>query len=424
MTMYWAHFLHLYQPPWQDLDVLKKINEECYEPLLLMMKRHQNARITLNVQGCLLEMLAQLNLHKTIDLLNELNEEGRIEIVGSANFHPILPIIPKSEIVRQVKLQEETIHKYINHNWVKKGFFPPEMAVSPKITKTIKDLGYEWMIMDGIANQGEWPRDFFKQTESGLITLFRDTYTSNEIAFKKINAQEFVDKLETLYGDKYNSNHNHYIITAMDGETFGHHIKFYETSFLGKVFSILEDNPNIEIKLISELIHPAGNKEIFPVYSNGKIHASTWSTMYEDLESNVPYPLWTHPLNPLHKFEYRMLKNLYKLMEILENKVKDHTDNQSFNHYYTTARFFYDRALHSCWLWWSSMRPHWSPNLIYKGMDLVLKTALNAQLALINIKVGTGDEFYSIIIGNMEKLMTNMIEQESRGQRVRTFDID
>ncbi|MHA1620186.1 MAG: hypothetical protein ACTSVZ_12990, partial [Promethearchaeota archaeon] len=89
--------------------------------------------------------------------------------------------------------------------------------------------------------------------------------------------------------------------------------------------------------------------------------------------------------------------------------------------YYRTARYFYDESLHSCWLWWASMRPMWSPNLIYKGLDLINRTALNAQLALINLQNGQGDEFYSIVIDNGEKIMGEIMEQELAGRRVRTF---
>ncbi len=422
--MYWAPFLHLYQPPWQDMDVLRRINQECYEPLLLMMKRHENAKITLNVQGCLLDMLADLELDRTIHLLQELYDEGKIELVGSGKFHPILPIIPKSEIHRQVNLHKKTIKQYIDEDWEPKGFFPPEMAVSPNICNTVSNMGYQWMIMDGIANQNRWPNDYIQQSEHGLINLFRDTYISNEIAFKKIDAQQFVHKLETMYDDKNHPQYDHYVIVAMDGETFGHHIKYYETSFLGKVFSILEDRQTVEIKLISELVERSKQGKLFPVQNDATIRKSTWSTMGDDIASNVPYPLWTHPLNPLHKHEYRMLKNLYKLMDMLENHARSHLEKRNFKNYYNTARHFYDRALHSCWLWWSSMRPHWSPNLIYKGMDLVMKSAMNAQLALINVKVGEGDEYYGIIMDNMEKLMNAMITQESRGQHLRTFSID
>jgi len=422
--MYWAPFLHLYQPPWQDINVLKKINEECYLPLLLMMERHENAKITLNVQGCLLDMLSELEMQRTISLLKDLYKEGKVELVGSAKFHPILPIIPESEINRQVKLNEQTIKNHIDESWEDSGFFPPEMAVSPKICDTVNSLGYDWMIMDGIANQKQWPTDYIQKTKCGLIALYRDTYLSNEIAFKKINAQNFVNKLEFMYNDYENPENDHYVITAMDGETFGHHIKYYETSFLGKAISLIEDNPNIEIKLISDLLEKSKKEDLFTIHNDAKIRASTWSTMGDDVASNVPYPLWTHPLNPLHKFEYRMLKNLFKLMDIVEQQVRKNKNNQSFMNYYETSRYFYDRALHSCWLWWSSMRPHWSPNLIYKGLDLVMKTAMNAQLALINLKIGKGDEYYTIIIDNMEKVMNTMISQEAQGQRVRTFDVE
>ncbi len=62
MTIYWAPFLHAYQPPWQDIKVLKQIYEECYMPLLSMLERHENVKLTLNIQGCLLDQLARMNL--------------------------------------------------------------------------------------------------------------------------------------------------------------------------------------------------------------------------------------------------------------------------------------------------------------------------------------------------------------------------
>ena len=67
------------------------------------------------------------------------------------------------------------------------------------------------------------------------------------------------------------------------------------------------------------------------------------------------------------------------------------------------------------------MKPMWSPNLIYKGADLIMKAALNAQLALINLKIGAGDEDYGIIMDNTKKLMNEIIDQEATGQKVRTY---
>ena len=376
-----------------------------------MLNRHPNAKITLNIQGCLLDMLQENGLTETLDLLRTLVGSGKIELVGSAKFHPILPLIPKAEIKTQIQMNEESIKRHIQPHFAKKGFFPPEMSVSPDLCNNIKECGYKWMIMDGIANTGNWPTDYIQKCSKGLLRVFRDTFLSNDIAFKKTTALDFVNRLATIYGNSY----DHYIITAMDGETFGHHIKYYETSFLGKAFSLIEDRSDIEIVFISELI------EHFPISEGTTINSSSWSTDRSDLESNVPFPLWKHPLNPVHKYQYRMLKSLYKIMDLLENQLNHNGTNKQFMEYYRTSRFFYNSALHSCWLWWASMRPHWSPNLVYKGLDLVVKTALNAQLALINLKVGKGNEYYENIIDYMEKIMNEMVNQELEGQRLVTF---
>ncbi len=412
MTVYWAPFLHAYQPPWQSVEVFKQIYKECYMPLLSMLERHQNVKITINIQGCLLDQFAELNLIEARDIMRDLIDVKKIELVGSAKYHPILPLIPPNEITHQIKLNNIEISKHFPKS-VQKGFFPPEMAVSPELCSIIKNSGFEWMIMDGIANTDTWPNNYIQKSSSSLLTFFRDTYISNLISFNKIDAQGFVNHLLSM--NEKNPSENYYIITAQDAETFGHHIKYYETSFLGKVFSLIEDIPEIQISFISDL------KNNFPIQNGKAIRSSSWSTDWSDISSNVPYPLWIHPLNPVHKYQYRMLKALYKLMEILDSKAPKDTKNENFLHYYTTARYFYDEALHSCWLWWGNKVSMWSPNLIYKGIDLVMKTALNAQLALINLKFGVGDELYSIIMDNNEKLMNEMIVQESQGQQLKTF---
>jgi len=413
MTTYWAPLLHVYQPPWQDLEILKNIYKECYMPLLTMLERHENVKITLNIQGCLLDLLSKMGLEDAREILRGLIKNGKVELTGSAKYHPILPLIPKEEVIHQIKINEKTLKNHFS-SWTSKGFFPPEMAISPDLCKTIKNNGYSWTILDGIANSDDWPYDYVQKCDSGLITFFRDSYVSNMISFAKIDAQGFVSKISSMYNQK--SGENSYIITSQDAETFGHHIKFYETSFLGKTFSLIEDRDDIKMCFLSDL------PKLFPVRKNKKqIKSSSWSTTSSDIASRVPYPLWSNPLNPVHKYQYRMLKALYKLMEIVEKQKGIYKINTGFQNYYRTARYFYDQSLHSCWLWWASMNPMWDPNLIYKGADLIMKTSLNAQLALINLRIGSGDEFYGIIMDNMEKLMTEMINQEAEGQKIRTF---
>ncbi|MFW9938963.1 MAG: hypothetical protein ACFFD5_15055 [Candidatus Thorarchaeota archaeon] len=376
MTTFWAPLLHIYQPPTQDIEILKQINKDCYKPLLSVLEEHDNAKFCLNINGILIEMLYELDLTDTIELLKKLVSEHKIEIVGTAKFHPILPLIPKKESEHQIRMNEEINRKEFI-NWQRKGFFPPEMSISSEVAKFIRDLGYKWVIMSGIACTEEWPYDRIYTSPNGLQLYFRDDIISNKIAFNKIKPKDFIIEIKNMYKNKKLGFQNKtYVITALDGETFGHHIKNYEKNFLEKVieYSKLED---IKIVFISDLdkYFPIDRKKIIP-------RESSWSTTQEDLNLKIPYPLWNHPNNNIHKYYWKIINSLNNLMNLADNI--DLPNNWDIENYYKTARYFYDRSLHSCPLWWANPnRGIWSPNLIYKGLELLTKAAINAQLALV-----------------------------------------
>ena len=49
-------------------------------------------------------------------------------------------------------------------------------------------------------------------------------------------------------------------------------------------------------------------------------------------------------------------------------------------------------------MWWSnSIHGMWSPNLIYKGVDLLMRAALNAQLALVQAGIEEGEGYFDSI---------------------------
>ncbi|MFX1589866.1 MAG: hypothetical protein ACFFC1_17120, partial [Promethearchaeota archaeon] len=191
MTTFWAPLLHIYQPPTQDIEILKQINKDCYKPLLSVLEEHDNAKFCLNINGILIEMLYELDLTDTIELLKKLVSEHKIEIVGTAKFHPILPLIPKKESEHQIRMNEEINRKEFI-NWQRKGFFPPEMSISSEVAKFIRDLGYKWVIMSGIACTEEWPYDRIYTSPNGLQLYFRDDIISNKIAFNKIKPKDFI----------------------------------------------------------------------------------------------------------------------------------------------------------------------------------------------------------------------------------------
>jgi alpha-amylase/alpha-mannosidase (GH57 family) len=413
MTVFWAPLLHIYQPPTQEIEILKKINQECYIPLFSTIDNYDNAKFTLNISGCLVNLLYEYGMADTMDRLKNLVSENKIEILGTAKYHPILPLIPEKEILHQIGMNEEINRKEFGNIWEKKGFFPPELAVSPKVTKIVYKLGYKWIIMSGIAcpveeKEVDWPYDKIYCSPNGLQLYFRDDILSNKIAFKKTTAKDFIKSLRKIFISKEDHNELHdkvrdrYVLTAVDGETFGWHVKNYEKVFLGKVLELILNSENsddnnlkfeekIKVVFISELENyfPISNKNINP-------RDSSWSASYEDIINKIPYPLWNHPENSVHKFYWKIVKSLNNLMNLAGNL--DFTGKWEIENYYNTARWFYDRGLHSCPLWWSnSLHGMWSPNLIYNGMELLIKASLNAQLALVNAGIDSGDGYFDSI---------------------------
>lgn len=382
MTSFYSSLLHIYQPPTQDVDVLKRINKECYEPLFSVIEENENAKFSLNVNGVLIEMLLNHGMGETVEKIKNLHQEGKIEILGTAKFHPILPLIPEKEISRQITLNEE-LNQEVFPGWKPQGFFPPEMAISPEVADLIKLNGYKWVILSGIACPTDWAYNRIYQTPKGLQLFFRDDILSNKIAFKNITPKDFVKSLNSIFlpeeyekdiNEKENNN-NRYVISAMDGETFGHHIANYEKTFLDKLLKLCKKE-EIKMTFISELdgYFPISEKKINP-------KSSSWSTTNADLLASVPYPLWKHPDNDVHRYYWKIMKSLHKLIEMADKL--DLTQSWDVENHYNTARWFFDRGIYSCPAWWANpLKGMWSPNLIYKGVELLMRAALNAQLAL------------------------------------------
>jgi len=378
MTTYWAPLLHAYQPPTQDVGILRKIDKECYKPLFSMLEEHDNVKICLNISGILIELLREFDLDDTIEQVQNLVADQKLEILGTAKFHPILPLIPEKEAQRQILLNEDVNRKEFN-NWEKNGFFPPELSISSKVAKFIRQSGYEWVIMSGLACPLEWPYEYIYSSPNGLKLFFRDDILSNKVAFNDITAKEFVEQLNTTFNEKNeNKQGNRYFITAMDSETFGHHIKKFERIFLSKTLELINDQNEIQLAFISEL------DKHFPIHKEKIIpRDSSWSTTHNDMKANIPYPLWDHPDNTIHKLYWKIMRSLNNLMSLIGNL--DSTQDWEVENYCNTARWFYDRGICSDCTWWANPdRGTWSPNLIYKGIELLMKSALNAQLALVH----------------------------------------
>ncbi len=350
--MYWANFLHIYQPAEQQPDVLEAIVAQSYRPLLEGLKKHKRVNLTLNISGALFELFDKYGYKDLIDILRDLGKENRIEFTSSTKYHALLPFLSEDEIIRQVKINDETNKFFLGGAYKPRGFFPPEMAYSENLPAIIYSLGFEWIILDEIAYDGYIERvdykKIYKIAGSDLKVFFRERRLSNLIMSAVVRSRESL--LEAMAQDLKSGR---YVLTAMDGETFGHHRPGLE-KMLFDVF----DAPEFELIKISDILSYYGEiKEVLPV-------KSTWASSRKDIEENNQFLSWADSGNIIHKWQREFTELILKEVYAMDKN----------NPRYVLIREKTDLALSSDHFWWASAKPWWSLEMIEAGAYRLLDT--------------------------------------------------
>jgi len=372
--MKWANFLHFYQPAGQQPDILEAIVAQSYRPIIEGIKKHDKVRLTININGALFELLDKYGYSDIIEDLKNLVAENRIEITGSAKYHPLLPLLSEKEIIRQIELNTETLRHFLG-NYTPSGFFPPEMAYDSRIAKIIEKLGFKWIVLDEISCGGEVGQVDYSQIynlhDTKLKVFFRDRRLSNLIMSAVVRSR---DTLLEAMAEELKT--NHYLVTAMDAETFGHHRPGLE-KILFEVF----DTKEFELVQISDIEkHYEEKKEIAPA-------KATWASSKEDIEKGIQFLSWNDPENIIHKWQWKftglVLKEVYDMD-------KNHMR-------YGLVRGKTDIALASDHFWWASAKPWWSLEMIEYGAYNLLDTLRHIPDVKKEI-LDEGRDFYEKII--------------------------
>ena len=374
--MVWANFLHFYQPPTQKPYWVKKITAEAYRPIVRGLLEHPGAKVTININGVLDELLAANGEIDVLEGLKELLQRGQIELTASAKFHPLLPMLPDDEIIRQIELNTETHRKFFGDLYQPKGFFPPEMAFSKHVAEVVASQGYEWIIVDELSFQKKHGMvDYSTIYEVAGLKHFNIFFRERAMSYKILSGQLGTgDLLVNSLGDRLHK--NEYLLTGMDGETFGHHrpglehllFEIYESKALGTV-------------LISDLAN------LFPKRTMIDPLPSTWALMEKDLEKNEPFSRWQDSRNPIHVMQWQLTKLALDTLHAADSEAPG----------FAAARTALDRALHSDQYWWASAKPWWSLEMIERGAK-ELRDTVNVTPGVTQQQKHAAQELYQKII--------------------------
>jgi hypothetical protein len=386
--MKWANFLHIYQPPTQKPVWVKRIADESYRKVFSGLKKIPRARIILNINSVLCELLVENGAQDVVDDIKFLIERGNIELTGSAKYHAFLPLLPESEIERQIKLNEEGLTKYFGTSWKKGGFFSPEMAYSKKVAQVAQRLGYTWIVIDELAfPKGRHP-ERTKVYEIEGLKDFKVFFRERNFSFKILSASQLSTLPAILRFLEPRFGKDEYTVTGMDGETFGHHRPGLE-----KLLFDLLSHESIEPVSLGDIARSSFTKEIIEPQS------STWASKPNDLENNEPFLRWNNPDNEIQQYQWKLTNLAITIVERDQNQ---------------KSRLILDHSLHSDQYWWSSARPWWSLEMIERGA-FDLKNVVNSSEKATEVEKNEAAELYKkILFTGFEWQRTGKVDEISR----------
>lgn len=160
-TLYHALVLNLHQPH-GNLEHLLRHNEWEAKEILFAIDRiprslqdYQDVgRVHLALSGTLLEDLTnpefQSRVYGIVDcgsLLWQLRNARIIDMLGTAYYHPVMPLVPPSDWEAHLHRWRGMAHRQFFHSDFQ-GFWPPEMGFCMEMIPMLRRFGYRFVLVD------------------------------------------------------------------------------------------------------------------------------------------------------------------------------------------------------------------------------------------------------------------------------------
>jgi hypothetical protein len=234
--------VHNHQPVGNFLHVLEEAYEKAYLPFIEVLKKYPFMKISIHYTGVLWDFFKEHH-PEFLGTLKTLVKKGQLEIMTGGYYEPILPVIPDSDKVGQIKRLTQTIKEEIGGT--PQGMWLAERVWEPHLPKYLKEAGVEYITIDDyhFKKSGLKEEDLYgyylTEEDGKVIKVFPGSETLRYI-IPFHPPEETLEYLSRLRSSSCAA------IFADDGEKFGiwpytYH-SVYEEGWLERFFQMIGEN--------------------------------------------------------------------------------------------------------------------------------------------------------------------------------------
>jgi len=237
-----------------------------------------------------------------IEKHKKLWESGKVELITSPFYHPILPILIekgwKDDAFGQIQRGLEYFQQLFGRK--PQGLWPSEQAVDNELVPMLKDSGINWIVTDkSILQMAGVDTGNYKNImkpyrvtngNSDLIVFFRDTDLSDRIGFKystmsaESAVEDFISRLHEL--QHLNDSGKAVITIALDGENAWEHYPNNGNDFRKLLYMTLSNDVNLELLTPSQYISKYGVEDTLNYLPTGSWVGGSLDTWIGEKEEN------------------------------------------------------------------------------------------------------------------------------------------
>jgi len=211
--------LHNHQPvgnfPW----VFQEVYVASYLPMLEALERHPQVQLSLHYTGSLLDWLGEAH-PEFLARVAKLVKRGQVEIVGGGYYEPILPSIPDTDKVTQIRRLAKRVQDEFGVKPT--GMWIAERVWEPGLPRVLREADVDWTILDDIHFQSAGLEDsdlygyYATEDQSSVLKVFATSHTMRyTIPWRPVHESiEALRALATPAG-------NRIAVMGDDGEKFG-----------------------------------------------------------------------------------------------------------------------------------------------------------------------------------------------------------